>query len=180
MVLGTGGTRDREVFEEREELDERVVDIARVAKVVKGGRQFNFRVVAVVGDNHGKVGMGVGKARGVPDAIQKATGRARRNMQSVALVQTTIPHEVMGRCGGARVLLKPATAGTGVIAAGGVRAVLEAAGIRDVLTKSQGSSNVLNVVRATMDGLKQLRRVEDVAQDRGVPEVKVMPFWRRA
>jgi small subunit ribosomal protein S5 len=175
----TGGVRDREVFEEREELDERVVDITRVAAVVKGGRRFNFRVVAVVGNNRGQVGIGVGKARGVPDAIRKATERALRNMQPIALVQTTIPHEVTGRCGGAQVLLKPAAPGAGVIAAGGVRAVLEAAGIRDVLTKSQGSSNMLNVVRATMDGLKQLRRVGDVARERGVSEIKVMPFWRR-
>ncbi len=170
---------EHEVFEEREELDERVVDIARVATVVKGGRRFSFRVVAVVGDNRGQVGVGVGKARGVPDAIRKATERARRNMQPIALVQTTIPHEVIGRCGGARVLLKPASPGTGVIAAGGVRAVLESVGVRDVLTKSLGSSNIVNVVKATMDGLQQLRRSEDVAKERGVPEVKVMPFWRR-
>ena len=171
--------RNRKGSGEREELDERVVDITRVAKVVKGGRRFNFRVVAVVGDNRGQVGVGVGKARGVPDAIRKATERARRYMRPVSLVQTTIPHEVVGRCGGAKVLLKPATPGTGVIAGGGVRAVLEAVGIHDVLTKSQGSSNVLNVVHATMDGLAQLRRVEDVARERGVPEAQVMPFWRR-
>ncbi len=171
--------RDREVLEEREELDERVVDITRVANVVKGGRRFAFRVVAVVGDNRGQVGVGVGKARGVPDAIRKAMGRARRNMCPVALVQTTIPHEVVGRCGGAKVLLKPAAPGTGVMAAGSVRAVLEAVGVRDVLTKSLGNSNVHNVVHATMDGLMQLRRVEDVARERGVPEVQVMPFWRR-
>jgi small subunit ribosomal protein S5 len=175
----TGSFRNREVFTEREELDERVVDITRVAKVVKGGRRFGFRVVAVVGDNRGQVGMGVGKARAVPDAIRKATERARRDMQPVALIHTTVPHEIVGRCGGARVLIKPATPGTGVIAAGGVRAVLEAVGVTDVLTKSQGSSNVLNVVRATMDGLRRMRRVEDVARDRGVPEVRVMPFWRR-
>ena len=177
--MARGNVRGRKVFEEREKLDERVVDITRVAKVVKGGRRFNFRVVAVVCDNRGQVGMGVGKARGVPDAIRKATERARRNMGPVALVQTTIPHEVVGRCSGAKVLLRPATPGTGVVAAGGVRAVLEAAGVRDVLTKSQGSSNVLNVVRATMEGLAQLRRVEDVARERGVPEANVMPFWRR-
>jgi small subunit ribosomal protein S5 len=171
--------RDREVFEEREELDERVIDIARVAKVVKGGRRFNFRVTAVVGDNNGQVGIGVGKARGVPDAIRKATERARQDMHPVSLLQTTIPHEVTGQCGGAQVLLKPAAPGTGVIAGGGVRAVLEAAGLHDVLTKSQGSSNMLNVVRATMDGLDRLRRVNDIARERGVPAVKVMPFWRR-
>ncbi|MFQ6099848.1 MAG: 30S ribosomal protein S5 [Anaerolineae bacterium] len=177
--MARGGLRDREVFEDREELDERVVDITRVATVVKGGRRFSFRVVAVVGDNHGQVGLGIGKARGVPNAIRKATERARRNMRPMALVQTTIPHEVVGRCGGAKVLLKPASPGTGVIAGGGVRAVLGAVGVHDVLTKSQGSSNVLNVVRATMDALRQLRRVEDLARERGVPEVKVMPFWRR-
>jgi small subunit ribosomal protein S5 len=177
--MARGNLRNREVFTEREELDERIVDITRVAKVVKGGRRFGFRVVAVVGDNRGRVGMGVGKARGVPDAIRKATERARRDMEPVALVGTTVPHEVVGRCGGAKVLVRPATPGTGVIAAGGVRAVLEAVGVTDVLTKSQGSSNVLNVVRATMDGLRRLRRVEDVARERGVAEVKVMPFWRR-
>ena len=177
--MAKGSLRDREVFKEREELDERVVDITRVAKVVKGGRRFNFRVVAVVGDNRGQVGLGIGKARGVPDAIRKATERARRDMSPMALVQTTIPHEVVGRCGGAKVFLKPAAPGTGVIAGGGVRAVLGAVGVRDVLTKSQGSSNVVNVVQATMNALMQLRRVEDIARERGVPEVQVMPFWRR-
>ncbi|HEC36200.1 MAG TPA: 30S ribosomal protein S5 [Anaerolineae bacterium] len=172
--------RNRETFEvEREELDERVINIARVAKVIKGGRRFAFRVVAAVGDNNGRVGIGVGKARTVPDAIRKATERARASMQSIPLVGLTIPHQVIGRCGGARVLIKPASPGTGVIAGGGVRAVLEAAGVADVLTKSLGSANILNVVKATMDGLQQLRRVEDVAQERGVPEARVMPFWRR-
>jgi len=175
-----GPVRDREVFEaEREELDERVVHIARVAKVVKGGRRFAFRVVAVVGDNNGQVGVGVGKARGVPDAIRKALERARNEMKPIPLVGTTIPHEVIGRCGSARVLIKPASPGTGVIAGGGVRAVLEAAGVRDVLTKSLGSANIPNVVKATMDGLMQLRSVEEVARERGLPEARVMPFWRR-
>ncbi len=177
--MARGNVRDREVFEEREELEERVVDITRVAKVVKGGRRFGFRVVAVVGDGQGRVGVGVGKARAVPDAIRKATKRARDDMHSVALVQTTIPHEVIGKCGGAKVLLKPATPGTGVIAGGGVRAVLEVVGVRDVLTKSLGNANIHNVVYATIDGLQQLRRVEEVARERGVPAVKVMPFWRR-
>jgi len=171
--------RDREVFEEREELDERIIDIARVAKVVKGGRRFGFRVTVAVGDNNGNVGIGVGKARSVPDAIRKATERARSTMRNIPLVERTIPHEVVGRCGGARVLLKPASPGTGVVAGGGVRAVLGAAGVQDVLTKSLGSANVLNVVKATMDGLLQLRRVEDVARERGIPEARVLPFWRR-
>ncbi len=175
-----GPLRDREVFEtEQQELDERVIDITRVSKVVKGGRHFSFRVVVAVGDNNGQVGIGVGKARGVPDAIRKALERARRSMRPIPLVGTTIPHEVIGRCGGARVLLKPASPGTGVIAGGGVRAVLEAAGIRDVLTKSLGSANILNVVKATMDALSQLRSVEEVARERGLPEARVMPFWMR-
>lgn len=173
-------TRNPQPFEEeREELDERVIDITRVAKVVKGGRTFGFRVTAVVGDNNGQVGMGIGKARTVPEAIGKATERARRDMHPIPLEGTTIPHEVMGRCGGARVLLKPATQGTGVIAGGGVRAVLSAAGVHDVLTKSMGSAKAVNVVQATMDALAQLRRVEDVARNRGKPVAEVMPFWRR-
>jgi small subunit ribosomal protein S5 len=165
--------------DEQEQLDERVVHIARVAKVMKGGRRFAFRVIAVVGDNNGRVGIGMGKARGVPDAIRKAMGRARDSMESVPLVGTTIPHEIVGRCGGARVLLRPAAPGTGVVAGGGVRAVLEAAGIRDVLTKSLGCSNIPNVTKATMDGLVQLKSVEEVARERGLPKARVMPFWRR-
>ncbi len=172
-------SRNRQFEEEREELDERVVDITRVSKVVKGGRTFGFRVTAVVGDNRGQVGFGIGKARTVPDAITKATQRARKDMHPIPLEGTTIPHEVIGRCGGARVLLRPATQGTGVIAGGGVRAVLSAAGINDVLTKSLGSSTAVNVVQATMDGLNQLRRVEQVADERDKPVAEVMPFWRR-
>lgn len=171
--------RTRRVEEEKDELDERVIDITRVAKVVKGGRTFGFRVTAVVGDNTGQVGMGIGKARTVPDAIAKATQRARKDMHTVPFEGTTIPHEVMGVCGGARVMLRPATPGTGVIAGGGVRAVLGAAGIRDVLTKSMGSTTAVNVVQATMDALSQLRRVEQVAEERGKPVAEVMPFWRR-
>ncbi len=165
--------------EEKEELDERVVDITRVAKVVKGGRTFHFRVVAVVGDNQGQIGLGIGKARTVPDAIAKATERARRAMKPFPLEGTTVPHEVMGRCGGARVLIRPAAKGTGVVAGGSVREVLEVVGVHDVLTKSMGSSTAVNVVQATMDALSQLRWVEQVAEERGKPVAEVMPFWQR-
>jgi len=162
-----------------EELDERTIEIARVAKVVKGGRRFSFRATVVVGDRRGRVGLGIGKANAVPDAVRKASERARRNMKHVHIYQTTIPHEVIGEVGGARVLLKPASAGTGVIAAGGVRAVLEAAGIRDVLTKSLGSNTLINVVQATMQALEQLRAVDEVAKERGRPVDRVKPFWDR-
>lgn len=162
-----------------QQYDERVIEIARVAKVVKGGRRFSFRVTVVAGDNHGKVGLGVGKANAVPDAMRKATEHAHKNMRSVSLAGTTIPHEVIGRVSGARVLLKPASPGTGVIAAGGVRAVLEAAGIRDILTKSLGSSNVLNVVQATFDALDQLKSAEIEAGHRGKAAQDLMPFWER-
>jgi small subunit ribosomal protein S5 len=161
------------------EFDERVIDIARVAKVVKGGRHFAFRTVVVVGDNHGRVGIGIGKSKVVPDAIRKATEKARRLMHPVPLSQTTIPHEVIGRCSGARVMLKPASPGTGVIAAGGVRAVLEAAGVHDILTKSMGSANVLNVVSATMDALDQLIDPKQIAAIRGKDAKFIHPFWER-
>jgi small subunit ribosomal protein S5 len=168
--------RDRE---EREELDERVIDIARVAKVVKGGRQFHFRVVVVVGDNRGNVGLGIGKARGVPDAIRKASDKAKKGMRSFPLLGTTIPHEIISKHGGAKVLLKPASPGTGVIAGGAVRAVLSAAGVRDVLTKSLGSANVLNIAEATLKGLRDLRDVETEAANRGKDVKELIPFWQR-
>ncbi len=162
-----------------EQFDERVIEIARVAKVVKGGRRFQFRVTVIAGDNNGKVGLGIGKANAVPDAMRKASDRARKSMQSVSLAGTTIPHEVIGREAGARVLLKPASRGTGVIAAGGVRAVLEAAGVHDILTKSLGSANVLNVVKATFKALEQLKSPQEEAARRGKPVQELLPFWER-
>ena len=159
--------------------DERVIEIARVAKVVKGGRRFQFRVTIVAGDNHGKIGLGIGKANAVPDAMRKATDHAHKNMQQIALTNTTIPHEVTGRTAGAVVLLKPASTGTGVIAGGGVRAVLEAAGVRDILTKSLGSANVLNVVKATFNALTSLKSPEAEAARRGKPVKELLPYWER-
>ena len=161
------------------QFDERVIEIARVAKAVKGGRRFQFRGTGVVGDNNGKIGIGIGKANAVPDAMRKATERAHKNIRKVTLTGTTIPHEVTGRTAGAVVLLKPASAGTGVIAAGGVRAVLEAVGVHDILTKSLGSANVLNVVKATFDALAQLKSPETEAARRGKPVKELMPYWER-
>lgn len=177
---GPGRTRDREVFDDkREELDERVVDINRVSKVVKGGRRFAFRVVVVVGDHRGSVGIGVGKSRTVVDAIRKGSERARRNMEDVILDGTTIPFMVVARWAGAKVLLKPASPGTGVVAGGAVRAVIEAVGVKDILTKSMGSSNRLNVILATLHGLRQMQSAEETARRRNKPIEDVTPFWRR-
>lgn len=172
-----GGRRRRNREEEGPQLDERVVHIARTAKVVKGGRRFAFRAVVVVGDNNGSVGVGVGKAREVPDAIRKGVERAKKNMRQVPMTGTTIPHEITTRFSAARVMLRPASPGTGVIAGGGVRAVVEAAGIKDILTKSMGSANILNVVRATFQALQELQDPADVAERRGVPLSRVSPFW---
>jgi small subunit ribosomal protein S5 len=163
--------------EEREEMDERVVHIARTAKVVKGGRRFAFRAVVVVGDNNGRVGVGVGKAREVPDAIRKASERARKKMVTINLLGTTIPHTVQARFGAGEVFLKPASPGTGVIAGGGVRAVVEAAGVKDILSKSMGSDNILNVVQATFEALKELQNFEEEARRRGVSADHLAPFW---
>jgi small subunit ribosomal protein S5 len=169
----------RQGYGDRDELDERIIDITRVAKVVKGGRRFAFRVVVVVGDNKGNVGFGIGKARSVPDAIRKALDAARKDMTPVSMVGSTVPHEIIGRHGAAKVLIKPASPGTGVIAGGSVRAVIEAAGYRDILAKSLGSNNVLNVIRATMNGLHELRNVRDVARERDKQVEAVAPFWTR-
>lgn len=170
--------RDRE-REEREELDERVVHIARTAKVVQGGRRFAFRAVVVVGDQKGRVGVGVGKAREVPDAIRKASDQARKSMIVVPLLGTTIPHNVETSFGAGRVMLKPASPGTGVIAGGGVRAVVEAAGVKDILSKSLGSDNILNVVQATFSALQELQSYEIEAQRRGVDASRLAPFWHK-
>ena len=170
---------DYQTPEFEQQYDERVIEIARVSKVVKGGRHFSFRVTVVVGDNRGHIGVGVGKANAVPDAMRKATEHARSDMHKVNLAGTTIPHQVIAKVGGAQVLLKPASRGTGVIAGGGVRAVLEAVGVSDILTKSLGGSNVLNSVYATIKGLNQLKSAEEEAARRGKPAKELVPFWER-
>ena len=165
-----------EGFSESRELKERVVEINRVAKVVKGGRRFSFTALVVIGDEVDRVGVGYGKAREVPLAISKAVDDAKKNLFTVPKHGQTITHEVLGEFGAARVLLRPASPGTGVIAGGGVRAVLELGGIRDVLAKSLGTTNPINMLKAAETALRNLRRPEDVAKSRGKTIVEVLPY----
>ena len=160
--------QEEKVVEQQEEFEERVVSINRVTKVVKGGKHMRFAALVVIGDKKGNVGFGTGKASEVPDAIKKAVEAAKKNMISVSVVNSTIPHTVTGVYGAGRVILKPAAPGTGVITGGPVRAVVELAGISDILSKSLGSATPINVVRATVEGLKSLETVEQVAQRRGL------------
>lgn len=161
--------RDRNRDGSSDELKEKVVKISRVTKVVKGGRNFRFSALVVVGDEKGNVGSGLGKAVEIPDAIRKGIESAKRNMMKIPLVETSLPHEIIGKYGAARVLIKPAAPGTGVIAGGAVRAVLELAGVKDVRAKCLGSNNAINIVKATLQGLSEMRTVADVAKDRGIP-----------
>jgi len=167
---------DRSVSASGLDLQERVVEINRVAKVVKGGRRFSFTALVVIGDEVDRVGVGYGKAREVPLAISKAVDDAKKNLFTVPKHGTTITHEIIGRSDAARVLLRPASEGTGVIAGGGVRAILELAGVRDILAKSLGTTNPINMAKATVNGLKSLRRPEDVAQMRGKTVSEILPI----
>jgi small subunit ribosomal protein S5 len=175
MARQTKGNNDQRERDREDQIVEKLVNVRRVTKVVKGGKTMRFSALVVVGDGNGRVGLGYGKAKEVPLAIQKGTEDAKRNMFSVALAGSTIMHPVIGILGAGRVMLKPAAPGTGVIAGGAARIILEEAGIHDVLAKSLGSSNAINVARATINGLQSLQRPDEVAARRGIPADSFVP-----